>query len=1122
MKNIAIFIILIGLGATPLFAQPAADFAVDMTEGCASLAVNFADNSIGNITTYAWDFGNGITSNQMNPSLIYTQDGTYTVCLEVTDDQGQSDEVCMTDLIIVYDSPTTVIDDILCSGQSINVNGIIYDETAPSGLEVIAGGSVNGCDSTIVVNLTFLAADDLGLIDGYVIPIPCGMAAGGGACVTSVQCGVEPYMYDWGGPGLDQSCVNDLAAGTYNVTVTDAFGITGIANFLVLESYFLELDIVTTAVSCYGGTDGMVDFNVTGGNPPYTYETEPANIDIDNLQAGSYGVTVTDNSNCTVSDNFAIFEPLEIVIDPVTTSPVLCNEPVCVNLSSVIGGTPPYTYEWINGSTDVEVCDLPGGLYEATITDDNGCTATYSTTISSPASMVVTAQSTCAAPGNSDGIIDISVTGGAAPYEFLWTGGAITEDISGLTDGWYTVTVTDASNCTVEATFETNDLIEYITPDTTVCSLTPFQLLVDAPGAVSYAWYDFGTLDDPTIADPTIIDFQGNGGTWTVTVTNGAGCEDEGAVVLGATDQLIGVVENIVHPDCNTGNDGAITVTQTCGTGPYTYSWDPVLPNSNVQTGLTEGYYSVTIEDALGETAEINQIHIYDNSNEIIEVEDMVVCEGDILSACILPVAGDNQDSTTWTVPNPGGNISFSQNCMTINPVTSADAGTYIAVAHFEGGCTRTMEFEVVVETIEVTADTEICAGNAIDLSLSSAGIATVIWSPDDGSLSCIDCPDPVAAPLTTTTYDVMAISLSGCLWEESVTITVDPNCVWPGDTDTNKVVNNFDLLNIGLAMDSTGPIRPAANLMWFGQPGPDWMQGAPNGSNYKHIDTNGDGLISATDTTAISLNWGELHNFTGNGIPVYPPADQLTVTVPFYVQPDTLIEGAMMSLPVILGEMGNPAENVYGIAFTLEYDPEVIVAGSVYMGFDQSWLGDGNVDLISMHRDFYDSNKVDIGMTRTDGTPITDFGALAELFITVEDDLLLFGGGVNGALAIDEAVFNISNVLVINQFGEEIPVIPMETSSQIGGTTGIHDPSLGDRIEVYPNPVSELLWVDTKNIKLERIELTDLNGRTVKTIVAPREGKQSIDIKELGVGTYFVKVMTSEGVYVDRVVVVW
>ncbi len=1284
MKKQTYYTLLLSLLTACLWAQPNADFTMSQNQGCDTLTVQFTNLSTGNGLNYFWDFDDGGTSVQADPIHVFATFGGYwenfNVCLYITDDQGLMDTICQVVLLgttqvndietsicqgdtmivngTIFDInnpsgqftfpggafngcdsiinvnltflpiPTTTIQAELCESECYNANGTLYCQDNPVGEETIVGGSFLGCDSIIIIDLTFLNNDTTTVTyngcdgDGYEIvvagtaynesnpdgveffinqfgcdstvivdlvfnpatesqiiytgcsgdgysvtvngsvynesnptgtetmadingcdstvtvsltyaptgelaivgqatPVPCGSTSGGSICVDQVLCGTPPYTYDWGPPGETNACINDLAAGTYNVTVSDAMGNTGIQNFLVELSGSLVVESATTDASCFGGSDGSATITVMGGTPPYSYNPP----DLTDLAAGIYSVTVTDDGNCSAIEEFVIGEPAPIMATINSINANCTSGTGCLVIGMVSGGCAPYTYLWSNGNTQPDNCDLPPGMFTLTITDCNGCMLTSSTEIQDTIFMALQFSTTCATPGQDDGNIGLTVLGGVAPYMYDWSNGFTTQNLDGIAAGEYSVTVTDAAGCTASGSVETNDFVFSMSSDSLACTGQSVQIMLNAFFGTTYSWEPAALLDDPTASSPTTVPLTDTT-TFSVTITQtSSGCEDIETVTYFVPEGPAPSFSILAEPTCGNA-DGSLFVDLLCGMAapPYTYEWEPAVSTTNQADNLLPGIYMVTVTDGNG-LSSATSIELVETDSPPIAITGPTggICSGASVSLCA-PVG-----FSLYQWNDPSGNVTTSD-CIDIIDASDDDEGCYFVTVTDFSGCTSTANICIEVFDTDsiitsITADAEICAGEDIMLEvIPEGGLSqfTFSWTP----AATLDNPianNPIAAPLVTTVYEVVVVdNATGCQTQDTVVITVLQDCVWPGDTDTNKVVNNFDLLNIGLAYDSIGPLRPNANLLWDGQPGPDWTQDAPNGSNYKHIDTDGNGIINSDDTLAITANLGEMHNILGENpqqfIPGYPvAADGTVITVPFYVQPDTLIEGANASLPIILGEENNLAENVYGIAFTLEYDTAVVVPGSAEIGFGDSWLGVKNDDMLTLQFDFFDEGEINVAMTRIDGQDRSDYGQLGQLFITVEDDILLWPGDDDDleTVVVDEAIFNITNVLVINHLGEMLPVVPTETISQIDTTTDTDEIALEEAIRLFPNPAEDRIWVTTKNIELQQVALFSLSGKLMLLSEKP-----SLDVGGLADGLYLVKVYTDQGVYVEKVMV--
>ena len=219
--------------------------------------------------------------------------------------------------------------------------------------------------------------------------------ASDGVATTSGSGGAPPYSYLWDANAGNQATAvaSGLAAGTYNVTVTDANGCVANAQVTLDEPTPLLASAVVTsdyngyAISCFGGSDGVATASGSGGVAPYSYLWDAnagsqATAVASNLMAGTYDVIVTDANGCVAMAQVTLDEPPQLLISAGPNQTVYYGYPpaACATLSysGAAGGVPPYTFEWSTGETtqDIVVCPQVSTEYIITITDLNNCTAT--------------------------------------------------------------------------------------------------------------------------------------------------------------------------------------------------------------------------------------------------------------------------------------------------------------------------------------------------------------------------------------------------------------------------------------------------------------------------------------------------------------------------------------------------------------------------------------------------------------------------------------------------------------------------------------------------------------------------------------------------------------------------
>ena len=273
-----------------------------------------------------------------------------------------------------------------------------------------------------------------------------------GGATASATGGTMPYNYMWSNAATTAS-ITGVSAGTYSVTITDNKGCTDSSSVVVTEpAVLVSSTALDSNASCNGLLDGGATASATGGTMPYNYMWSNAatTASITGVSAGTYSVTITDNKGCTDSSSVVVTEPAVLTSAAMLDSTVSCNGfSDGGSTASAIGGTMPYNYMWSNAATTASITGVSAGTYSVTITDNKGCTDSSSVVVTEPVilatSLVVNSNESCA--GQLDGDITSSASGGTAPYTYAWSNGATTANITGLSAGVYTATVTDFNGC---------------------------------------------------------------------------------------------------------------------------------------------------------------------------------------------------------------------------------------------------------------------------------------------------------------------------------------------------------------------------------------------------------------------------------------------------------------------------------------------------------------------------------------------------------------------------------------------------------------------------------------------------------------------------------------------------
>ncbi|MEA3446477.1 MAG: SprB repeat-containing protein, partial [Bacteroidota bacterium] len=251
--------------------------------------------------------------------------------------------------------------------------------------------------------------------------------------------GTAPDVFIWSN-GSTAHYISNVTAGTYTITCTDANGCVATGSYVITQPTSISKSFAKTNVSCYGGSDGAINLTVSGGTPPYTYlwTGGATTQDLTNLTAGTYLVTITDSNSCTSTATQTVTQPAVLNSGYMITL-INCYGGNTGAISHwAYGGTSPYSYFWNDGTTTQNRSNLVAGTYTVTSTDNNGCTIVDTYNVTQNAELLVTGTvSHVTVAGGSDGSISTSVSGGTAAYGYLWSTGAVSSSISGLSAGTY-------------------------------------------------------------------------------------------------------------------------------------------------------------------------------------------------------------------------------------------------------------------------------------------------------------------------------------------------------------------------------------------------------------------------------------------------------------------------------------------------------------------------------------------------------------------------------------------------------------------------------------------------------------------------------------------------------------
>ena len=749
---------------------------------CANNAVTISGvgSSVGGLVSYDWQPAAGIVSGNGTLFPVVNQPGQYTLLVThnvsgctatatAVVNQNVTPPVataaapgtlpCIAGTLTLSGAGSTTGNNIayLWIGPGIvsggaTLNNCVVNAPGPYTLKVT--NNVNGCTATATVNVVQSGTPPVVMVAAN--------APGALNCVTQAltlnsagSSNDSTFTFLWStanghftGPVNGKTAMVD-SAGSYILTITNPQnGCTATDTVAVVADTIRPLvmaaanapgvlNCVTQALTLnsMGSSNGsMFVFLWSTANGHFTGPVNGQTAAVDS--AGSYILTITNPQNgCTATDTVSILQH-----DGVSILPDSQTDPACFGAGNgsievlATGGDSTYTYAWDNGADMPAINNLTAGTYTLTVTDGENCSATASFMLSQPAELLAQAVATpTSAAGADDGTAAANPVGGTGPYTFLWNpGGAVTPQITGLTIGFYTVTVTDAHACTAVQTVEVlggdctvSAVVSVVQPS--CAGLADGQASVTPSGGAlpySYSWNSGGTGSLET--GLTV-------GTYTVTVTDANGCTDTGVAILEAMDVELPVIQ-VVATTVYVGPSGSVTLTLAnlgaTATDNCSLASVQIVPDEFDCTDLGVRQVTLTASDVSGNSSSVTiPVTIVDNIPPALECPpNETRCFDDRVVNYIAPVAIENCLSLGGQFAQveglPGGS-EFPVG-ITVNTYTFTDAQGNTGSCSFE--VVIRPPFSVVQDSIIQDTDNQHSGAVLVTVSGSQPGY-TYLWT---------------------------------------------------------------------------------------------------------------------------------------------------------------------------------------------------------------------------------------------------------------------------------------------------------------------------------------------------------------------------------------------------------
>ncbi|MBX7182517.1 MAG: gliding motility-associated C-terminal domain-containing protein [Bacteroidia bacterium] len=772
-------------------------------------AIASANGGVGPYT-YSWS----TTPVQNGPTAVNLTAGTYTVT--VTDAN-----LCTQTATVTIAQPTAL--SVTVTGQNPNCNGLCTGtaissvtggtpaytyswNTVPplntpnlsnlcAGAYILTVTDANGCTSTAtrtvtqpqIINITTSVTNSL--CAGNCTGSATANATGGNGTLT----------YSWNStPVQNTATASNLCSGPYIVTVTDANGCTNTANANVNNTSNLVLTATSVQPVCNGGCNGSITTSLTGGTAPITYSWTPSSLSgtsATNLCAGTYTVTATDANGCSSSQTITLIQPPAVQVN-VTVGNATCNG-VCDGTvtTSVTGGLAPLAYVWTpNVSSGANASNLCAGTYQVRVTDANGCQAQTNATVSQPQPFNFNANlSSPTCDGDCNGSITTNLVGGTAPYTYSWAPlGLTTQSINNICAGTYTLSITDAANCTASQTFNLTQPSPLSVSSTStlascnICDGTATITPIGGTAPYTYLWSDGQTTSSVTSLCA---------GVNSVDITDANGCVLNTAVAVSNPPGPTNVVVSTTDASCPGSCDGTATVSASGSGTPFTYLWVGSGQTTQTATNLCAGSDFVQVLDVNGC---INTTPFSISEPAVILANGTITPTG--CGACtggisLAPTGGVGPYTYSWS-PNVSSGATASNLCVGAYQVTITGAD----------GCSDVFTFNVSSPngpTLSVSSTDPSCQGGSNGTATVTATGAstpyTFLWAPGGQSTS-------TATNLSAGTYSVLVTDALGCASSQTVTLTDpsslnislavvnDPTCVGNCDGDASVIASGGTL----------------------------------------------------------------------------------------------------------------------------------------------------------------------------------------------------------------------------------------------------------------------------------------------------------------------------------------
>ena len=784
----------------------------------------YVDNVDGGQSPYTFSWSNGSS----NPYVSSLTAGDYYIT--VLDDNGCTSNPAS--ILVTINEPTPLI----TSTSVLSNSNCAGSQAIASGeIEILASGATpgysflwsNGETSSIISSLlpgvyTVAVSDDEGCVLTDTAEILAGsnpelnvivqnvscFGANDGMMFTSADFGTPPYNFSAdGGNSFVPSGTPFGPSGEafYYITVVDSIGCIDNDSIFVYEPELLEiLNIDVQNISCNGNIDGELTVVHSGGNPNITYSWNDINNQTTStavgLSVGTYNVIITDSAGCADTSGFvSISQPDSLIITSISSTDVSCFGSNDGSVSVAVGGGAlNYSYDWSFGGIDQTETTVSAGNYSVIVSDSNGCSDTSNIIVDEPLQIIASySRDSVSCLNGSNGSATVFVSGGLAPYSYLWDNGSTLTSANNLSSGFHHLVITDANLCQVI------DSVEILSPlfDISIDSLNINDVscyganngsleIIASGGNYPYLYSNTNGFNLQSLNSFVSLSPQ----TYIIYVEDNKGCFDRDTINLTQPDSLYIDTTIFSNIQCFGDANGSIdAINASGGTGSYTYSVNGGFQYSNTSyfNGFSAGVITVEVFDANNCVGQ--DIVIINEPSELfvdVNISDwnnyQIRCNGDSSGFADFVISGGIAPYLKSCISNNDTLVSsYSSN------VTNLTAGQYSFVVQDGYGCVyqesilflepSAIEHNFIANHITCDGLDNASLIDSVYGGVGSANTYSYLW--DSGE----------------TTYSLS--NLSAGIY--SISVTDENNCI----SDSSFTINNNNALSAVVDMNITNEV---------------------------------------------------------------------------------------------------------------------------------------------------------------------------------------------------------------------------------------------------------------------------------------------------------------------------